>query len=87
MGMNIKNSEVHRLAREAAQLTGLSQTGAVEAGLRLLLEKHGRGAADDRQRRLDLVRELSLAWRPGLRHPDAISKHEDLYDETTGLPA
>ena len=39
MGMNIKNPEAHRLAREVAELTGESVTGAVTESLRERLER------------------------------------------------
>ena len=37
MSLNIKNPRVHQLAREAAQRTGLTQTGAIELALERLL--------------------------------------------------
>lgn len=33
MGLNIKNERVHRTAREAARVTGRTQTGAIEEAL------------------------------------------------------
>ena len=43
MSLNIKNERVHALAREAARITGKSQTGVIEEAL----EK--RGARRDRE--------------------------------------
>lgn len=45
MGMNIKNPETHRLARELAQLTGESLSTAVTVAVR---ERHDRVLADRR---------------------------------------
>ena len=87
MGMNIKNERVHDLARRAAEATGLSQTSAVEEGLRLLLEQHGSGAATDRQRRIDAMHAISAAWDPDPNRTATLSEAEDLYDPETGLPA
>ncbi len=39
MGMNIKNPEAHRLAREVAAATGESVTGAVTRSLRERLDR------------------------------------------------
>ena len=46
MGLNIKNEETCRLARELAQLTGETKTGAITVALRERLERerHRRGA-------------------------------------------
>jgi antitoxin VapB len=40
MGLNIKNERVHRLAREAARVTGRTQTGAIEEALVKLLREY-----------------------------------------------
>ena len=42
MSLNIKNDETCRLARELAQLTGESMTGAITAALRERLERETR---------------------------------------------
>jgi len=88
MGLNIKNERVHALAREAAKVTGKSQTSAIEEALELLLRSYGE---DPRQavvaRTVDLVTRLAVDYREdrGTEHP-AIRTVEDLYDEATGLP-
>lgn len=88
MGLNIKNERVHDLARQAAQVTGKSQTGAIEEALERLLTAYG---ADPVQaqvaHRMDLVHELVAAYvaDPG-RTDREIRQVEDLYDDTTGLP-
>ena len=40
MGLNIKNERVHRLAREAARVTGRTQTGVIEEALVRLLREY-----------------------------------------------
>ncbi|KRF18907.1 hypothetical protein ASG90_03185 [Nocardioides sp. Soil797] len=87
MSLNIKNDRVHRLAREAAQVTGLSQTAAVEQGLELLLDKFdARPAETDRKRRLDVLTSTALAWQPDT-DADKLQEIDELYDDHTGLPA
>jgi antitoxin VapB len=88
MGLNIKNERVHALAREAARVTGKSQTGAIEEALEQLLKEVG--ADPERSRiegKVDLVRGIAAAYAgdPG-DVERAITKVEDLYDESTGLP-
>ena len=84
MGLNIENERVHALAREAARVTGKSQTSAIEEALVLLLDHYGTSTEDsDRQRRFDALIALSAASRPS----DAAFGVDDLYDPHTGLPA
>ena len=89
MSLNIKNEHVHALAREAARVTGKSQTGAIEEALVNLLKARGTDPIqDDQERRIDLIRRISLKWES---HPEvgdeAIREVEDLYDARTGMPA
>ena len=88
MSLNIKNQRVHDLAREAARVTGKSQTSAIEEALVKLLREYDADPVDvERQRRVQSIREI-LDWfdqNPG--DPDReIKAIEDLYDEETGLP-
>lgn len=88
MGLNIKNERVHELAREAARVTGKSQTGAIEEALVGLLRAYDADPTEARiKRRLDLARNIALAYAadPGEPHR-SIRRIEDLYDETSGLP-
>lgn len=90
MSLNIKNERVHALAREAARVTGKTQTGVIEEALERLLKEYGDGAAaTDRRRRLDAIHAIQEAWRsqPQCDSPDRIREVEDLYDPATGLPA
>lgn len=88
MSLNIKNERVHALAREAARVTGGSQTSAIEEGLRLLLKQHG--ADPDTAARAERVRRLVAMGeryrREEVVRPHGIASVDDLYDAATGLP-
>ena len=90
MSLNIKNPHVHDLARQAARVTGKTQTGAIEEALERLLAAYGADPVEaDRQRRLDIIRGIRLQWQdlPREEGDDRIREIEDLYDPETGLPA
>lgn len=83
MALNIKNDRVHRLARDAARRSGLSQTRAIEAALEMYLRVLD-GQVDDRSARIrsilaDFDERLTAADRRAVRELD-------LYDAETGLP-
>ncbi len=88
MSLNIKNERVHELAREAARVTGKTQTGAIEEALMRLLEHYGenpQALAEERRRgRIDrILAEIdALPVDPNRE----IRTIEDLYDPETGLP-
>lgn len=88
MGLNIKNERVHALAREAARVTGKSQTSAIEEALELLLRARGADPAGTRIiERIDVVRALALEYAADPGHLDrTVRTIEDLYDDATGLP-
>jgi antitoxin VapB len=88
MGLNIKNERVHELAREAARVTGKSQTGAIEEALERLLRDYDADPAEARiAQRLDVAREIALAYAADPGQADrTIRRIEDLYEESTGLP-
>ena len=88
MGLNIKNERVHDLAREAARLTGKSQTGAIEEALVRLLREYDADPARARTAaKVDLVRGVVAAYRADPGNDDReIARVEDLYDDATGLP-
>ncbi len=88
MGLNIKNERVHELAREAARVTGKSQTGAIEEALVRLLTAYDADPTEARiKRRLDLARDIAVAYAADPGEPDrSIRRIEDLYDEASGLP-
>jgi antitoxin VapB len=92
VSLNIKNERTHALVRRLADLTGTSQTSAVEDAVQRRLDEllaDGAAAADDlvrRRARVDLLLadvrgDLTAADREALRHGEAA-----LYDEA-GLPA
>lgn len=81
MGMNIKSEKAHRLARQLAEETGQSITGAVEQALEAEIARlHRARDIAERKRR---VREIVDSFGPV---PERMtSDHSDLYDEW-GLP-
>jgi antitoxin VapB len=91
VGLNIKNERTHRLVRELAERTGLSQTSAVEEAvvhyLRELTEPDVDQAAADqvaaRRDRIDLVRSHAPV-DVGSRLPHDVRRQADdtLYDES-----
>lgn len=85
MSLNIKDARVHALARDAARVTGLNQTRAIELALEKLLADAGASPVKaERDRRLLALAQISDRWA-GVR-PGAIREVGDLYDED-GLPA
>ena len=83
MGLNIKNEEVHQLAREVARLTGESMTGAIQAALEeklARLKNLREGQVAEKKRRLKEILETLPPPPPGVT-----SDHSDMYDED-GLP-
>ena len=84
MSLNIKNQETCRLARELANLTGETMTGAITIALeeRLEREMHERGV-EARVRELRAIgQRCARLLRDG---PSAVEHGDFLYDER-GLP-
>ncbi|MGI8523695.1 MAG: type II toxin-antitoxin system VapB family antitoxin [Nocardioides sp.] len=86
MSLNIKNERVHALAREAARLTGQTQTRVIEEALeRLLAGLDDQGVVPARRLRIDTaVGELHAAMSDGARAAMSATEAE-LYDDV-GLP-
>ena len=84
MGLNIKNDETCRLARELAQLTGESMTGAITVALRERLERETRqrDAAGLKRDIRAIAERCARNLKPG---PSAVEHGDFLYDER-GLP-
>jgi antitoxin VapB len=82
MGLNIKNENVHRLAKQLAQETGQSMTTVIEQALEEKLVRLSRH--QERAARLRRINEI-LARLPPVP-PGVTSDHSDLYDDD-GLPA
>ena len=84
MGLNIKNEETCALARELAELTGETMTGAITVALSERLEKEKRER--DKEALLRDVRAIAercaALMGPG---PSAVEHGDLLYDEN-GLP-
>ncbi len=87
MSLNIKNEETHRLVRQLAELTGQSQTSAVEDAVRRRLAEL---TADQTvERRVDKINEIvRRAQKAAATDPEWLHRDWDteLYDEETGLP-
>ena len=84
MSLNIKNEETHQLARELAQLTGETMTGAITVAIRDRLERERRERSiEARIRQLRAIRERCRSLlKDG---PSAVEHGDFLYDEN-GLP-
>jgi antitoxin VapB len=83
VSLNIKNEEIHRLVRQLAELTGQSQTSAVEDAVRRRLDEleHTRGQSARREAMMRIARESASLIDPEL----ANDPNDFLYDEL-GLP-
>lgn len=92
MSLNIKNEYVHDLARQAAAVTGKTQTGAMQEALEALLAAYGEDPAQTRRAATkQAALRIAAAYRadPGTGDDTvngSIRTIDDLYDTTTGLP-
>ncbi len=83
MSLNIKNEEIHARVRRLAELTGLSQTGAVDDAVRRRLAELEAGPGE-RSARIDaVVRAIQLDLTDLER--EALRNTGDLYGDD-GLP-
>lgn len=83
MGLNIKNQEAHRLARELARATGESMTAAVSEAIRERLERvRGNSKKDLVERILEIGRDCAAH----LKEPFKSGDHGDLLYDEKGLP-
>ena len=84
MSLNIKNEETCDLARELAELTGETMTGAITIALRERLEREQRQRSVEarKQELMAIGRRVARNLRPG---PSAVEHGDWLYDEH-GLP-
>jgi antitoxin VapB len=84
MSLNIKSTEAHRLARELAQLRGVSLTHAVTEALQEKLDREKR-----RSRHEPLSSELLAIGKRCAAHvkkPLKSSDHADMLYDENGLP-
>lgn len=83
MGLNIKNEQAHRLARELARATGESMTVAVSEAIRERLERiRGNSKKDPVERILEIGRDCAAH----LKEPYKSVDHGDLLYDEKGLP-
>ena len=84
MSLNIKNEETNQLARELAQLTGETMTGAITIALREKLDRERRERSVEA--RIQKLRAIRKRCRSLLKDGPSAAEHGDfLYDEI-GLP-
>jgi antitoxin VapB len=83
MSLNIKNEETHRLVRRLAELTGQSQTSAVEDAVRRRLDELERTESRSARREamMRIARESAASIDPELSN----DPNDFLYDES-GMP-
>jgi antitoxin VapB len=80
MGMNIKDEEAHRLAKELASLTGESLTRAVTEAIRERLARERRKGLVEKW--LAIGEQLAPLWKEPYKSLD----HADLLYDEKGLP-
>ena len=84
MSLNIKNDETCRLARELADLTGESMTGAITVALRerLQRERYERSV----EARVKEIRAIAERCARNLKPGPSAVEHGDLLYDERGLP-
>jgi len=85
MSLNIKNEHVHELARQAARLTGKSQTSVIEEALKRLLAdlEHERRKVGLKEDIMAIVADFQART---IAAGDGPLSADWLYDDETGLP-
>jgi antitoxin VapB len=83
VSLNIKNEETHRLVRRLAELTGQTQTSAVEDAVRRRLEEleRAQGLGGRRETMMRIARESAALLDPELSN----DPNDFLYDKL-GMP-
>ena len=84
MSLNIKNEETHHLARELAQLTGETMTGAITVALKERLERERRERGVEA--RILKLRAIRKRCRGLLKDGPSAIEHGDLLYDENGLP-
>lgn len=87
MSLNIKNERTHALVRQLAQMTGQSQTSAVEDAVRRRIEELSR-SEDEVEARIKRIEQIAAEFSADLTDEDRaalLSADDYLYDEL-GLP-
>jgi antitoxin VapB len=83
MGMNIKNAEAERLAKELAELTGESLTGAIAVAVRERLERIRRERGE---KLADKLLAIGRDCASRLKEPYKTVDHGELLYDERGLP-
>jgi antitoxin VapB len=83
VSLNIKNEETHRLVRRLAELTGQSQTSAVEDAVRRRLEELER--AQSRSARREAMMRIARESAALIDQDLSNDPNDVLYDEV-GMP-
>jgi antitoxin VapB len=83
VSLNIKNEETHRLVRRLAELTGQSQTSAVEDAVRRRLEELER--AESRSARREAMMRIARESAALIDQDLSNDPNDVLYDEV-GIP-
>lgn len=87
MGLNIKNAQVHALAREVARRTGTTQTSAIEEALeRRLADLADADEEAARRRRLYRLMDEIEAETTDEQRVATRAVQDEMYDDS-GLPA
>ena len=85
MSLNIKNEETHRLVRRLAELTGQSQTSAVEDAVRRRLAELDREDGSPKPGSSDSWRSRARR-RPRMDPELSNDPHDDFLYDDMGLP-
>lgn len=86
MSLNIKNERVHEMVRRLAELTGQTQTGAVEDAVRRRLEEMDAAKRAPRAEKLAAINRIVERSRTRkATWADYEAAMEELYDDQ-GLP-
>jgi antitoxin VapB len=84
VSLNIKNAEAHRMARELAELRGISVTSAVTEALR---EELGREKHCRREKPLSVeLLEIGKRCAAHIKRPTRSSDHGSMLYDNKGLP-
>ncbi|MCM3661419.1 type II toxin-antitoxin system VapB family antitoxin [Georgenia satyanarayanai] len=87
MGLNIKNERTHALVRQLAQLTGQSQTSAVEDAVRRRIEELSR-TDEEVEAKVDRIMQIAAEFSADLTAEDraALWSGDDYFYDDLGLP-
>jgi antitoxin VapB len=83
MSLNIKDPEIHQLAKELADLTGENMTHAVGTAIRDRLE---RVRGERKKKRMSVKDMMALGKRVRSRIKGPLVDHADLLYDERGLP-